>query len=196
MITKPTRPTEIFSTKIYVIEPSGEMQRLLRGMFMNCGMREVRMFNDSARAVNAILSDPPHLVVMEWMVEPYDGANFLKLFRHQNMFPVCLMPIVVTFAEPYQLQIERALKLGAHAVVAKPLSASVLMDRINWVLDGNQEMRLCGERYIVEGVQNRLDNERERQSQFETARQYQESQLSEMRSIQTNVDRILGTKLG
>jgi DNA-binding response OmpR family regulator len=178
---------------VFVIEPSREMQRLLRAMLSNYGIRKVRMFSDSERAANAMLTDPPSVVLMDWEAGPYYGASFLKLFRHQNMYPVCLVPIIMMFSEARKHFVERALKLGAQAVVAKPMAPTVLVERINWVLEGHQTLKLEGERYVVDGVQERLDVERERQEQLEKARQYQATQFAEMKAIQSDVDKLLQT---
>ena len=176
---------------VLVIEQSREMQRLLRAMLSNYGIREVRMFSDSERAANSILADPPGMVLLDWDSTPYDGASFLKMIRHENMYPVCLVPIIVMFSEAKKRQVESSLKLGAHAVVAKPMAPSMLYARMHWILGGYQQLRLEGGRYIVDGIQERLAIERDRQNQMESAREFQASQFAEMMSIQSDVDRIL-----
>lgn len=176
---------------ILVIESNREMQRLLRTMLSSYGMREVRIFNDSQRAASSMLSDPPRLVLIDWDATPYDGPSFLKLFRNKNMYPVCLVPIIVMLPEARERMVERAMKLAAHAIVVKPMSPAVLNARIKWVLAGHQTLRLDGSRYVIDGVQERLAVEHERQKQMESAREYQASQFAEMMSIQSDVDRIL-----
>ena len=178
-------------SSVLIIEPSREMQRLLRAMLFNYGLRQVRTFADSERATNAMLSEPPDMVLLDWDSRPFDGASFLKLFRHQNMYPVCLVPIIVMFSAPNQRSVESALKLGAHAVVAKPMAPAMLHARMNWAVSGQQKLRLHGSRYVIEGVQERLEGEQERQKQMESAREYQVSQFAEMMAIQKDVDRIL-----
>lgn len=176
---------------VFVIEANREMQRLLRSMLMTYGIRDVRVFSDSARASSAMVSDPPSAVILDWEATPHTGAEFLKLFRHQNMYPVCLVPMLVMVSEARSHYVERALKLGAQAIVAKPLSPEVLIERLRWVLAGKQKLRLVGERYVVDGVRERLKIEREREQQMESARAYQESQFEDMADIQRDVDRLL-----
>lgn len=176
---------------VIIIEQSREMQRLLRAMLSGYGIREVRTFSNSERAATAILTDPPGMVLLNWDSVPFDGASFLKLIRHQNMYPVCLVPIIVMFSEARKQLVESALKLGAHAVVAKPMAPAMLFARMRWILAGHQQLRLEGGRYIVDGIQERLAIEHDRLLQMETAREYQASQFAEMTSIQNDVDRIL-----
>lgn len=192
MRTKDTRGAQTLQpVSVFVIEPSREMQRLLRSMLVPYGIRNVRVFSDSARASTAMLADPPSAVILDWEATPHSGADFLKLFRHQNMYPVCLVPVIVMVSEARRQYIDKALKLGAQAIVAKPLSPEVLIDRLRWVLGGHQKLRLMGERYVVDGVRERLKTERERQQQMDSARAYQESQFEDMEDIQRDVDRLL-----
>lgn len=182
---------DVTRLRVFIIEPSREMQRLLRAMLTNYGIRDVLVFSDTERASNGMLSDPPDIVLIEWESEPYGGADFLKLIRHKNMYPVCLVPVIVTFAEARKDSVENAMKLGANAVVAKPMAPAMLFERIKWVLAAHQELKLSGERYIVGGVHDRLKSERERENLLESAREYQQSQFAEMKNIQNDVDRLL-----
>lgn len=176
---------------IVVIEPSRQMQAMLRSMLNANGHRTVRIFSDTEAATAAMLSDPPSFVLMEWEAGPQEGGAFLKLFRHRNMFPVCLVPIIVMFSEARRRWVERALRLGAQAVIVKPLSPALLRERIEWVLSGSSHLTLHGERYVVAGVEERLEVERSKQDQLKAAREYQAAQYAQLAAIQDDVDRIM-----
>lgn len=176
---------------VVVIEPGRQMQHLLRAMLTSYGIRSVRMFADTERAATYILNDPPEIVLLDWEAGPYFGPNFLKLFRHQNMYPVCLVPIIVMFSEARKAWVERAMRLGAQAVVVKPIAPTALMERISWVLNGGSSLILKGEHYVVDGIEERLEVERERQGQLKSAREFTASQFAEMDSIQNDIDKIL-----
>lgn len=174
-----------------VVEPNRQMQVLLRTMLSSYGIRSVRMFADTERAAHSMLVDPPGVVLLDWEAGPYQGAKFLKMIRHQNMSPVCMVPIIVMFSEARQRWVERALRLGAQGVLVKPMSPSTLLERIMWVLDGGSALTLRGERYVVAGMDSRLEDERERQGQLKLAREYQESQFGAIAAIQNDIDQIL-----
>lgn len=178
---------------VIIIEPNREMQRLLRAMLISCSIRDVRTHFDSERAVNSILTDPPDLVLLDWEVKPFDGASLLKMIRNKNMYPVCLVPIIVMFSEARKCWVERAMKLGAHGVVAKPMSPAMILSRIKWILSGQRKLRLKNGQYIIEGVDERLEIEEERKKQMDSAREYQASQFAEMLSIQSDIDKLLSS---
>lgn len=180
---------------VVVIEPSRQMQAMLRSMLNGQGCRAVRIFADTDSAMTAMLSEPPSLVIMEWEAGPQEGGAFLKLFRHRNMFPVCLVPLIVMFSEARKRWVERALRLGAQAVIVKPVSQVMLKNRIDWVASGSSKLTLHGQRYVVAGVEERLEVERGKQDQLKAAREYQSSQIAQIAAIQNDVDRIMNLDL-
>ncbi len=176
---------------IVVIEPNRQMQQLLRAMLMNYGLRTVRVFPETESAVASMLNEPPFMVLLDWDAGPYGGRNFLKLIRHQKMFPLCLVPIIVLFAEARSRAVESALRLGAQAALVKPISPRILIQHIDWVAADERPLKLAGERYVVDGVARQLDQEGEKRQQLAEAREYQAQQIAQMDSIQDDVDRIL-----
>ncbi len=185
------KPKEAKDISVLVIEPNSEMQRLLRGILASCAIRDIRVHNNSERAANSILSHPPDLILLEWEVKPFDGAAFLKMIRNKNMYPVCLVPIIIMLSEARQCWVEKAIKLGAHAVIAKPISPAAILARIKWILAGHRQLRLEGNCYVIEGTKERLAVEEDRQKQMDNAREYQASQFAEMMSIQSDIDKLL-----
>ena len=189
-VSKTIKATE---KSVVIIEPNKQMQHLLRAMLANFGCRKVRVFGDSEEAVNSMLTDIPTLVLMDWNAGPYRGRHFLKLIRHQKMFPLCVVPILVMFSRAGKNAVESALRLGAQAVLVKPISPIGLMQHIDWVISDKRELKLVGERYVVEGVSEQLDLESEKHQQLAAAREYQAEQVKAMDSIQNDVDRILSS---
>lgn len=187
------RSTRNEEKSIVIIEPNKQMQHLLRAMLANFGCRKVRIFTDSEEAVSSMLTDMPLLVLMDWNAGPYKGRHFLKLIRHQKMFPLCVVPILVMFSRAGKNAVESALRLGAQAALVKPISPIGLKQHIDWVISNKRELKLVGERYVVEGMAEQLDLETEKHQQLADAREYQAEQVKAMDLIQNDVDRILSS---
>ncbi len=180
-------------SSIVIIEPNRQMQHLLRAMLANYGLRVIRIFSETESAVTSMLNDVPSMVLLDWDAGPYKGRKFLKLIRHQKMTPLCLVPIVVMFSRAGQRAVESALRLGAQAALVKPISPATLIQHMDWVAADKRELKLVGERYVVDGVAEQLDLELEKHQQLAAAREYQSEQIKAMDSIQNDVDRILGS---
>lgn len=181
------------NNSVVIIEPNRQMQHLLRAMLANFGLRRVRIFPETESAVTSMLNDLPSMILLDWDAGPYRGRDFLKLIRHEKMSPLCLVPIVVLFAQAKQKSVESALRLGAQAALVKPISPASLMEHINWVAKDSRALKLVGERYVVEGVSEQLDKEKAKHHQLAAAREYQAEQTKVMDSIQSDVDRILSS---
>lgn len=178
---------------IVVIEPNKQMQVLLRAMVAGFGCRNLRVFADMDSAVSSMLTDMPTVLLMDWDAPPYGGRSFIKLIRHEKMFPVCLLPVIALFSVARQRQVEAAVRLGAQSVIVKPVSPEVLLQRICWATNAQKPLKLVGERYVVDGMAQQLDAETAKRKQLAAARQYQIEQVDALISLQDDVDRIIGS---
>lgn len=178
---------------VVIVESNRQMQHLLRAMLASFNVRKVRIFGDCEGAVASMLSDIPNVFLLDWDAPPYGGKNLLKLIRHQKMFPLCLVPIVVTFAHAKQKNVESAMRLGAQAAIVKPIAPENLMLHIDYVRHTQSSLKLVGERYVVDGMAEQLDEESAKRKQLASAREYQMEQLEALNDLQNNVDRILGS---
>ncbi len=187
----PTHNSESKDLTVLIIEPNNEMQRLLRTMLLAYEIRKVNVFADSERASNSMLTDTPDVVLLDWEAKPFDGTSFLKLFRNKKMHPICLVPIIVMLSEARKSWVQAAMKLGAHAIVAKPLAPQILFERIKWAMSEERKLKLVGNSYVIAGTNKRLSIEEEQKEKMDSARKYQASQFAEMMSIQSDIDKIL-----
>jgi DNA-binding response OmpR family regulator len=180
---------------VVLIEPTKHMQTLMRSMFSGIGMRSLRVFSDSDQAAQEILNEPPSAIVLDWNCKPFDGAQFLGLLRHKRMYPVCLLPIIIIIREARETEVEKALSLGANAVLVKPISPDMLHSHLNWAFKKSSQMELVGERYQVAHVREQLEAGQERRRQMRAARKFQAEQIAVMSEIQSDVDRILNSSI-
>ncbi len=108
---------------VVVIEPARHMQILYRSMLSATGVRGLRVFSNGERAAESILADPPDIVLIDWSDTNSTCGHFLKHFRNRRLYPVCLTPIIVVMSVVQKRRFDKAIKLGAHAVLAKPYPA-------------------------------------------------------------------------
>lgn len=142
---------------IVVVEDSKPMQTVLRTMISGLRVRRVRVFDDARQAVEAMLADPPNLIVTDWKLPKVSGFRFLKMIRMPAMAPLCTVPAIVVTAHATQRVVDRAMAAGAHIVCVKPLSPATLIDRITWLVGDPRHMVIGPEgTYVVEGVPERV----------------------------------------
>jgi len=187
----PIQPDDTKGPSVVVIETARHMQVLYRSMLSGAATRTLRVYSDPKDAIPAILGDPPDVLLVDWEAEAMPGQRFLKQFRSRQLYPVCLLPVIMVMSQVKQKAFEQAIKLGAHAVLSKPISTNRLFDYISWVSSPHQHMQLVGDKYVVGNLVDRLGNKHLAPGVFESNGFVQDEQMAQVESLQSDVDRIL-----
>lgn len=148
---------------VVVIDDSKPMQAILRTMLHALHVRRVRIYDTLKEATAAILREPPNLVISDWRIGRHTPLRFLRTLRRQSMGPLSLVPVIIVSAHTTQSMFERAIGAGAHTILVKPLSPSVLHGRIRWLLSDAREM-IPGDGgvMVIRGMAERLRSLRSR----------------------------------
>ena len=176
---------------VVVVETARHMQVLYRAMLSGKSTRAIRIFGNAEDAIASILSDPPDVVLTDWESESLPGDRFLNQFRSRQLYPVCLVPVIMVMSEVRMRSFEQAIRLGAHAVLAKPISTSRLFDYIAWVSMQERKMELMGEKYVVRPLVERLKSNKQLAKNAESRSIAHGQQVAKIESLQSDVDRIL-----
>lgn len=157
---------------VVVIDESRNMQSILRSILGAMKVRRVRLFSSIDEALPSMLADPPNLIVSEWRLGPSTGQRLLSMLRARFMVPLCYVPVIFLTSQATAGLIERAMTAGAHMVLIKPISPTLLAERIAWLRRDDRRLEL-GEHglYEIEGLATRLREQRERKSAYSRAAQ-------------------------
>ncbi|MBN2477359.1 MAG: response regulator transcription factor [Pirellulales bacterium] len=100
---------------------------LLRGLkdnFLAHGLR-VRTAGDGQQGLDAALTDPPDLVLLDIMLPKVNGYEVCRMIRQHELD----MPIIMLTAKGQEEDIVRGLELGADDYVTKPFGIRELLAR-------------------------------------------------------------------
>lgn len=125
---------KIDDLRILVVEDDARMRRLIHAMLTMFGVREIRQARDGYEGIDAIVRNPPHLVITDWEMEPMGGGDFLRHLRSLDNKPFCYLPAIVLTGHRQSALVKEALDAGASQYLVKPVSATSLRARIDWVL--------------------------------------------------------------
>jgi DNA-binding response OmpR family regulator len=148
---------------IVVIDPSRTMQTILRSMLQQLRPKRIRIYDAATDALRDMLLEPPSLVLTDWRMEPISGHRLLKVLRHKSMAPLCFVPIIVVTGQATRSSVESAFRTGSHAVLVKPIAPTALRQRIEWILHDDRTFALAGENWVIAGVADVLDAQREKE---------------------------------
>jgi DNA-binding response OmpR family regulator len=148
---------------VMVIDPSRTMQTILRSMLQPMRPRRIRIYDTAADALRDMLMEPPTLVITDWRMEPMSGYRLIKVMRHHSMAPLCFTPVIVVTGHATRSSVESAFRVGAQAVMVKPLAPASLRLRLEWLSQDDRPYRLTGDTWVVDGVSQVLDTQREKE---------------------------------
>ena len=103
---------------------------------------ETILCSDGISAVAEVSSNPPDLVILDWMMPGLSGMETLKAMREH--LDLHRLPIIMCTARDEESSIADALEAGANDYVQKPIKMPVLLARISAQLMRQAAMAALG----------------------------------------------------
>jgi CheY-like chemotaxis protein len=112
---------------VVLAEDDPDIQLVARLALKRAGF-SVRVVSNGAEALSAVRSQPPDLVLLDWMMPELDG---LETCRQLKADPATsAIPVVFLTARSQESEIQRGMSLGAAGYVTKPFDALALGDQV------------------------------------------------------------------
>lgn len=181
------------SLDIVIVDDSKTVLTMIRSMISSLKVARVRSFDRADLALQAILHEPPNVILTDLAMSPMTGMQLLRLIRQKTMTPLCFIPVVVITAHATQKSVAQLFESGAHHVLAKPLSAAILQDRLRALCSDARLMDLEGERYVISGMKEVLEEKQSKLRSLEKARQFHVEILPQAKEDQRQVDEIISS---
>lgn len=182
---------DVESLDIVIVDDSKTVLTMIRSMISALKVERVRSYDRGDLALQAIMHEPPNVILTDLAMSPMSGMQLLRLIRQQTMEPLCFIPVIVVTAHATERRVAQLFEIGAHHVLAKPMSASVLQNRLKSLVQDPRAMRLEGDRYVIDGMHEVLEEKQSRMRSLEKARAFHEEVLPQAQESQRTVDRIL-----
>lgn len=164
---------------IVLIEDSKPMQMILRSMLAGLHARRIRLFDNASDALQAMLREPPNLILTDHRMPGMSGLDLVRLIRSPNMAPLCFVPVIVITAHATLEIVEETMRAGAQLLLVKPIAPAVLLERIQWLTtDSRQLMIGIDGNYGIEGMSDRLAVQKSRSDSLRKARQHHEKAVA------------------
>lgn len=142
---------------IVVVEDSKPMQMILRSMLTALQARRIRLFDNGADALQAMVREPPNLLITDLRMPGMSGLSLLRAMRSPQMEPLCFVPAIVVTAHATHGVVEEAMNAGAHLLLAKPVAPSAMVERITWIINDTRRFVPGADgAYVIEGVREKL----------------------------------------
>ena len=119
---------------VVFVDDMRQDQGIMRSILSGARVGRVRGFSNALDAHHAMLVEPPHVVISDFEMPQTDGLTLVRSMRDPRSGPLNSVPVILVAAQPTRSLIERAILLGVHHVIAKPLSPSAVTRRLEAVV--------------------------------------------------------------
>jgi two-component system chemotaxis response regulator CheY len=112
-----------------IVDDNADTRELLRRLLRQVNI-DAETHADGAAALAAIEYRDVDFILSDLAMTPMDGIAFVRALRASSRQSVRKTPVIIVTAHTERHQIELARDAGADAVLAKPVAAAALYDRI------------------------------------------------------------------
>lgn len=120
---------------ILIIEDNKHMQLLLREILRAFRITAVKSADDGADALKELKTFPADLIICDWVMEPIDGIEFVKMVRTMSDIANPYVGIIMLTGHTEASRVFEARDAGVNEFLAKPISAKSLYSRICSVVE-------------------------------------------------------------
>ena len=117
--------------RVLVADDNQHMRAILVVMLNSFGIKAIREVKDGSDAMEALRRWPADLAVVDFQMEPVDGEAFTRNVRTAPDTPNPYLPIIMLTGHSEMSRVTEARDAGVNEFIVKPLTAKVLVDRIN-----------------------------------------------------------------
>ena len=115
---------------VLVVDDNRHMRTVVRTILEALGVKQIREAADGADALQKFALFAADLIICDRVMQPMDGVEFVTRVRTGTESPNPYVPIIMLTAHTEVQRIVEARNAGVHEVLAKPISAKALADRI------------------------------------------------------------------
>ncbi|MEJ0028241.1 MAG: response regulator [Rhizomicrobium sp.] len=121
--------------KALVVEDNQHMRMLLRSLLNALGIDTVFEAANGEDALVLLRDKQPDIILSDLSMTPMDGLDFARGVRMSKDSPNPYIPIIMVTGHTERHRIEAARDAGVTEVLAKPITAANLFQRIGEILD-------------------------------------------------------------
>src|SRR5437588_3246510 len=120
---------------VLLVEDEIELARIVARALETAGF-DVRHAPDGETAITCLASEPPDIIVLDWMLPGMDGLEVLRRLRQTSALPVLMLT-----ARAEEVDRVIGLELGADDYLTKPFGARELVARVRALLRRHERLQ-------------------------------------------------------
>lgn len=137
MVTAQNQPQNktalsLADTSVLMVDADRYSTEMLSGIMRAFGLKNLAIVETGEEAKGSLLGAKSDLVIVEAVLPDMRGADLVKWMRRSTDPVIQHATIIILTGHTILANVESARNSGANIVVKKPVSPSILFDRISW----------------------------------------------------------------
>lgn len=121
--------------RVLVVDDSKNMRMLVKTILNAIGVQTVREAVDGQAALAELRGGPIDVAIVDWVMEPMDGLEFVRQVRTAEDSPNPFLPIIMMTGHTERHRIFKARDSGVTEFLAKPITAKQLLMRLTNIIE-------------------------------------------------------------
>jgi two-component system, chemotaxis family, chemotaxis protein CheY len=123
------------SLHVLVVDDNPHMRSIVVAILRGAGFGQIKEASDGANALEEMRTSVADIVIVDLNMDPIDGLEFTRMLRTAQDSPAPYVPVIMMTGHTERSKVMAARDAGINELVAKPISAKTLLDRIVAVID-------------------------------------------------------------
>lgn len=128
---------------ILLVEDDWSMRALIRDILKAFGVGDVRAVADGTAALQEMRYYAADIVILDWLMRPMDGMEFLRRIRTGDDTPNAYVPIIMLTAYTEMHRVEECRDAGITEFLAKPVTPGAIYSRIISIIENQRTYVKC-----------------------------------------------------
>lgn len=114
--------------RVFIVDDYNTMLRILRNLLRQLEINQVEEATDGESAFDAMMRNPPELIISDWNMAPMTGLELLRKVRAEPKLRH--IPFIMVTAESKTENVIAAKQSGVSNYIVKPFNAETLKAKI------------------------------------------------------------------
>jgi len=130
---QPSQQINLDQARALIVDDNSQSADILAGVLTSFGLRNISRRASAREAQEALEFKPADLILANAQLPEMDGYDLVRWLRRDGGGANRMTPVIIVTAHTRRAHVEKARDCGANFIVTKPISPTVMLERILWV---------------------------------------------------------------
>lgn len=134
----PSTYINLEKAKALIIDDNAQALDIIATVLSSFGLRDIVRAASAAEALVAVKRASFDLILSDASMPEMDGYEFIHKLRRTGQDDTRITPVILVTGHTRRSQVIKARDCGANLMIAKPITPTILLERIYWVAKGDR----------------------------------------------------------